>query len=71
MKLAGQSLMHSESWPGEIPFSPGKRAVSAEGKYLHTADGFCGAAYQGHRLVRGEGNETLQLYLLLSLPLEH
>lgn len=67
MKLAEQSLMHSESRPGEIPFSPGKAETSAEGKYLHTADGFSGAAYQGHRLGRGERNETLQL---LSLPLE-
>lgn len=29
-----------------------------------------GAAYQRHKLVIGVGNETLQLHLLLSLPLE-
>lgn len=59
------------SWLGSVSctgISP--RRDFAPGKYLHTADGCSGAAWQGCGFGRGEGSETFQLYLPFSLPWE-
>lgn len=63
-KLAGQCSLLRESLPEEVSL---QRNISSR---LHTPDGFSGAAWQGHGLGRGEGNETPQLCLPFSLPRE-
>lgn len=47
---AGWAVLTAQGVTARRDFPPGKR--------LHTADGFSGAAWQGHGLGRGEGNET-------------